>query len=426
MFDARKAKALPAGDHLTVDGAPGLRLTATQTMRTWQYRYKSPVDARMRQIRLGHWPELGLPGALVAWEKLRKLREAGEDPAADKKQRRRAAIGAAAVSSYTVRRACDNWLASYRGAVSHRTYAEVERLLGREIDAIADKPAADVTRADCYSLIDSMRHKPVVAGVVRQSLGAVWDRALDAGEMPDTAANWWRLIMRGKLPSKGKKIEGVRAGPVKRVLSEIEVAALLAWLPNFSSSVADAITLYLWTCCRGAEILAMDRSEISTEQDGVWWTIPKEKLKMRRNPLTIDLRVPLEGRALEVVNRRLAMASGGWLFPSPRAQSTHIAQKTLGVAILTHLPRCTIRPERVRPRLPVADFAPHDLRRTGRTLLASIGCPAEIAEAILGHLPPGIQAVYDRHGYNAERRHWLTLLSQHLEAVAGRAQAPSR
>jgi integrase len=53
------------------------------------------------------------------------------------------------------------------------------------------------------------------------------------------------------------------------------------------------------------------------------------------------------------------------------------------------------------------------------TLLAGMGCPAEIAEAILGHQLPGIQATYNRHSYDAERREWLTKLAARLEALAG-------
>ena len=74
----------------------------------------------------------------------------------------------------------------------------------------------------------------------------------------------------------------------------------------------------------------------------------------------------------------------------------------------------------------MADWTPHDLRRTGRTLLASLGCPAEIAEAILGHLPPGIQSVYNLHSYDAERRRWLTRLARRLETLAAPARAEVR
>lgn len=63
-------------------------------------------------------------------------------------------------------------------------------------------------------------------------------------------------------------------------------------------------------------------------------------------------------------------------------------------------------------------WSPHDLRRTGRTLLSSLGCPADMGEAILGHAPPGIQGVYDRYGYDPERRRWFTALSNRLEALA--------
>jgi integrase len=59
-----------------------------------------------------------------------------------------------------------------------------------------------------------------------------------------------------------------------------------------------------------------------------------------------------------------------------------------------------------------------DLRRTIRTLLATLGCPNEIAEAALGHVQPGIIGVYNRHTYDRERREWLAQLSHRLEDIA--------
>lgn len=125
----------------------------------------------------------------------------------------------------------------------------------------------------------------------------------------------------------------------------------------------------------------------------------------------------LFGAGLAVVWwRRLAAHPSGYLFTS-RGASGHIEQKALGVAIWTHMPGCELRPEWVRPRLPVADWAAHDLRRTGRTLLASMGCPAEVAELILGHMLPGVQGTYNRHSYDAERVEWLTRMAGRLEAL---------
>ena len=50
-------------------------------------------------------------------------------------------------------------------------------------------------------------------------------------------------------------------------------------------------------------------------------------------------------------------------------------------------------------------------------MLAAIGCPDPVAEAILGHIQPGIKGTYNRHSHDAERRHWLTLLSDKLESL---------
>jgi integrase len=418
-FSARAAKALAPGEHLIVPDAPGLRLVAMESKRTWTYRYKSPVNGAMRQVKLGHWPALGLPAALAAWHAVKAARDAGGDPAAEKKAKRADAAAQAAAEVLTVRRVCDDYLAWLERRVAPKTYAEAERLLARDITAIEDRPAASINRSDAFTTIEAKAGSPVVAVMLRQHLGAAWDRALDAGELAPDVPNWWRLVLRGKLVSKGKAVAGKKVGPGKRVLSNTEVGQLLRWLPNYTRDMEDILTLYLWTCCRGAEIVAMERDEVADEADGLWWTVPKAKLKMRRNPMTTDLRVPLAGRAEVIVRRRLAATAGSWLFPS-RGKSGHIEQKAVGVAVWAHRPDSKGHPEWERPRFELDDWAPHDLRRTGRTMLAALGCPGEVAEAILGHLLPGIVGTYNLHTYDLERREWLTRLAAHYEACAVR------
>lgn len=436
-FDARTAKALKAGDHLTFPEAPGLRLEASRTRRTWTYRYKSPVDGRMRQVRLGHWPAMSAAAAVVEWEKRRQERDAGDDPAAKRRearqvdQARRAQVRhAAAQGGYTVADACTDYIEGYLRKAASKKYAyEANRMLTTMLGDLAARPLASVMRADAFGLIESYSGIPVQAGKLRQLLGAVWDRAIDAGRVPDDTPNWWRLVLRGKLRSKGKRIAGEHVGTAKRVLSDDEVAELLPWLPNFTALIQDVLELYLWTCCRGSEIVAMERSEISEESDGLWWTIPKAKQKVERHERAEDLRVPLVGRAEAVVRRRLLSEPGQWLFPSRKGDVPHVQQKVIQVAVYQHQPYSESRPEWERPRLPVTRWAPHDLRRTGRTRLAALGCPDAVAEAILGHIPPGIQGVYNLHRYDQERRQWLAKLSAHWERLAQRKrrpQAPSK
>lgn len=422
MFDARAAKQLQPGAHLTIDGCPGLRLEATVRTRAWTYRYKSPVDGRMRQVKIGDWPAMSCPAAMGAWELLRQAREAGEDPAATRRAERETAKVASAgkrADVLTVGKVADIYLAGHvdrnrkpKGA------AEVRRMFAQMLGADADQSAATYSRAQAFALLDRWAHAPVQAAKLRAELGAAWDYALDAGQLPETVPNWWRLIMRGRLKSRGKTIDGESQGTVKRVLKDAEIGRLIAWLPNFTQLLDDALTLYLWTGCRGAEIMAIEAEEVTEEPDGWWWTIPKRKTKNARHKGAGDLRVPLVGRALSVVKRRIELYRAGYLFPASRGAAGHTAQKVIQETVYFHQPYCKIRPESQRPRLSVTHWSPHDLRRTVRTALAAMGCPDSVAEAVLGHMQAGVKGVYNLHSYDRERREWLTRLDQRWEALS--------
>lgn len=429
-FDARTIKLLPAGEHLTSPDYPGLRIEAGAQYKTWTYRYKSPVDGRMRQVKIGRWPETSLHAAIVEWERLREARETGIDPALEAKQRREAVrqeqareAEAKAQKTYTVGRLCNDYYEGYiRLSRAKKGADEVLRMFSTMLGVLADKPAEQVTRSDAFDLIQSYAGtSPVQAKKLRSELGAAWDHAYDSGRLPETTPNWWRQILRGKIKSKGKKIAGKAVGTAKRVLSGDELGRLIRWLPNFTALNEDVLILYLWTGTRGAEIVAMEGREIQQEEGGIWWwTIPKAKTKNARHAGATDLRVPLFGRALNVVLRRRERFGLGYLFPARRrdGKPTHSEQKAVGVAVWVAQPYCELRPEFVRPRLTVTHWAPHDLRRSARTLLAAMGCPKEVGESVLGHMLPGVEGVYNLHEYDEERVLWLRQLSDRLEELA--------
>ena len=422
QFDARRAKLLAAGDHMTIDGAPGLRIVRSQSGWAWVYRYKSPIDSRMRQVRLGAWPALSASQAGVEWERLRTAREQGQDPAQDRRAARAAVVTAAkpAAGRLTVQRLADDFAELHaKSRRAPKGYAELTRTFRTMLGPVAHLAPEAVTRSIAYDLISSYASRPVQAATLRRELGAAWEWGHDSGRLPESVPNWWRQVLRGKLPSAGKIVGGDHQGVVKRALSLAEVGAILRHLPHISRLNADLLTLYLWTGCRGAEIVAMEGREVAESPDGWWWTIPRGKLKMRRHPLTVDLRVPLVGRALAIVRGRLDVYGPGYLFPA-RGAVPHTQQKVVGVCVWWHMPECMLRPEETRLRWPVSAWAPHDLRRTVRTQLAVMGCPTDVAESVLGHLQPGIEGVYNRHGYDAERRLWLTRLSETWEAAAVR------
>lgn len=428
-FDARSIKLLQAGQHLTSPDYPGLRIEAFGDRHTWTYRYRSPVDQKLRQKKIGTWPALSVHAAITAWESLRQARDDGRDPAleakADRAERRRAADEKKSTSAkpYTVADvANDYWEQHVARVRKPKGVTEVKRMFGTMLGDTGAVPALDLTRSQAFDLIRLHGEtRPVIAGYLRSELGAAWDYAIDAGRLPESTPNWWRVILRGKLKSRGKKIAGENVGTSKRALSPAETGQLIRWLPNFTQLVDDALTLYLWTCTRGVEILTMEGREVAMEDDGLWWwVIPKAKTKNARHENATDLRVPLFGRALAVVLRRKERHGDGYLFPARRRDGKLVAveQKTVQATVWFHQPYSTTRPEDIRPRLTVTHWAPHDLRRTSRTLLAAMGCPAEVAESILGHMLPGVVGVYNVHQYDAERVEWLKRLSGRLEDLA--------
>lgn len=429
-FDARTIKLLPAGQHLTSPDFSGLRLEASAQFKTWIYRYKSPVDGRMRQTKIGRWPAMSLHAAVAEWEKLRATRDGGGDPALEVKQARVEKVQASvqakaklAQAAYTVADLCTDYYEGYiRLSRAKKGADEVQRMFRTMLGDMAQMPAAEVTRAAAFDLIQTYAvTAPVQAKKLRSELGAAWDYGIDAGRLPDSVPNWWRQILRGKIKSKGKAIAGERVGTAKRVLSPEELGTLIRWLPNFTALIEDVLTLYLWTGTRGAEIVAMRGDEVRREKSGIWWwTIPKAKTKSARHAGAGDLRVPLFGRALNVVLRRKERFGEGYLFPSKTkdGKSTHTQQKAAGVAVWMAQPYCDLRPELNRARLPVTHWAPHDLRRSARTLLAAIGCPGDVAEAVLGHMQPGVEGIYNLHRYYEQRVEWLRRLSDRLEELA--------
>jgi integrase len=381
----------------------------------------------MRQVKIGTWPKLSISAATAEWEKLRDIRAEGRDPAAERRAGRQeekeamAKAREAASRRLSVRSLCTMYLEGHIDRNrNEKSAAEARRTIARALDdhpEFANLDPVQVTRARAFGLLESYLDTPVQASRLRAELGATWDYGHDAGKLDEEVPNWWRQIMRGKLRSKGRVREGESIGTAKRVLSPDEIGTLIRWLPNFSRMVEDVVTLYMWTCTRGSEILDMEVDDVTRENDGLWWTVPKAKTKNSWRDNATDLRVPLVGRAEAIVQRRLNLVKSGYLFPSD-GRSGHVEQKTVSAMVWMHQPYAKTRPQYERPRLPVTHWSVHDLRRTGRTQLAALGCPDEVAEAVLGHMPTGITGIYNLHRYDHERLEWLSRLSAHYEKLA--------
>ena len=426
-LDARAIKAMVPGSHATIPGCPGLRLEITATTKTWVYRYNSPINGAKRQKKIGTWPALSQSAAERAWEDLRTIRDSGRDPALEHKQARAEAKEAAKKPvSYRVNDLISDYMEGHvKVNRNEASYKELSRKFRKLCADLNGKLPEEVTRTVAYEFLEKMQTTPRQAALIRQELAAAWDLALDAGRLPESAHNWWRQVMRGKLKSAGRVKDGKRV-VTTRDLQDFEVGKLINWLPNLRSrSAQDLLILYLWTGARGGELVQMETTEFADEPDGLWWTCPKRKTKNCRRKMATDYRVPLVGRAEAIVRGRIedAKALGTtWLFPAEKvgARLPHRAQTSLYQSISYQMPGSKQHPGIDRPRCPVDDWSPHDLRRTARTLLSAIDCPPDVAEVIIGHMLKGVEGTYNRHSYDVQKRRWLTNLANHLEECAAK------
>jgi integrase len=63
-------------------------------------------------------------------------------------------------------------------------------------------------------------------------------------------------------------------------------------------------------------------------------------------------------------------------------------------------------------------WTPHDLRRTGATMMVSLGVIPEVAERCLNHLEQNkVKRIYQRHNYEAEMREAWRLLGVRLDTL---------
>ena len=186
--------------------------------------------------------------AIAKWQEIRARRDSGEHPALTRRASNRPVV-ALTPESYTVKELCEDFLTvhieRHRDSVGA---AQSRRRIISKVAPIACMPAASITRKQAFDLLDSQRHAPRNAAILRSELGAAWDYALDAGRIPEDTPNGWRQVMRGKLRSVGRK-RGGKLENLKRVLSEGELALIIPWLPKLPATICDVLIMSLWTGC---------------------------------------------------------------------------------------------------------------------------------------------------------------------------------
>ncbi|KAB0676000.1 tyrosine-type recombinase/integrase [Aureimonas leprariae] len=393
----------------------GLSLRVTPAgVKSWTFRYRDATGDRKR-ISLGRLDDVPLYDARAAAAVERAKIHTGIDPATAKRQAKTKA--AAVLQAPTVAEIAERYFREAprgrhkpNGREKRGGTLEVERYYyDRLIEPEFGKDRiGELTRSRIQSFVNDVvdEHAPTTARQCRVVLQAIF-----------TFAVWQEDVDRN--PCQFVAVPRLKAR--ERVLTDDELRAVWIGFAEASDiekvhvgrSVALAVMIAATTLQRRAEVTGMRKIEI--DLGARTWTIPGERTK---NHLTHV--VPLSDLALRLIKEALQLSGNGpCVFPSPRDP-----ERSILPTALSHAWRRLVPHLKLQAGTPT--IRPHDLRRTGGTLLTSerIGIPRFVLSKVLNHISDAgggaaVTAIYDRNAYLPEKRRaldaWAALLTEIVE-----------
>jgi integrase len=368
------------------DTLPGFGLRVSERgAKSWVVLYRH--DARPRRLTIGSYPRLALADARdLARKALREIAE-GKDPAAEKKVANRAETFEMLALEFLERHAKPN----------NRRWKETKRIINRELlPRWRNRKPGEIRRRDVLAVLDEVvaRGAPTMANGVLAVIRKMYNWAISRD-----------LIEFNPCTAIAKPCK-VRARD--RVLSPAEIASFWSGLDwaGISQEVRLALKLQLLTASRIGEALNAEWSDIDWDQSV--WTVPAERSKNG-----LSHRIPLSLPARQVLAElRVLTGQRKWLFPSPSKEKP-ITTNAANRAIARNL-----------SSIGTAKFTPHDLRRTAASGMAQFGISRLVVAKVLNHAETGVTAIYDRYGYDSEKKKALDLWGQKvLEIVLSERRA---
>jgi integrase len=353
----------------------------------WRYRF----DAKVRQIRLGTWRNKG-------GESLKALRDkrdtyagevkSGVDPidrratdrlrdAADAEAARQAQVDrlqalAAASARMTVRELFELWQKVHLGK---RKDGGAEALRAFEKDVfphIGSMAAKDVRKADVLRIIDDMTAR----GVTRMTKRVLSDLRQMFGLAVD------REIVETDPTARIKKKDIGHDTERERVLSERELVKLFEKLPDsgLTDTAQLALKIQLATITRIGEVSAARWDQVDLERRV--WILPNTKTGKPHRVHISDFALT-QFQALQAIT-----GAAPWLFPNSKL-SGPIDSKTFTKQVADRQREDKPMTRRTKQidslALEGGQWRPHDLRRTGATMMALLGVLPDVVDRCLNH-----------------------------------------
>lgn len=289
--------------------------------------------------------------------------------------------------------------------------AEVRRMFEKDVlPFLGAMAVADVKKGHITEVTDAMlsrgvnRAAKIAFSLVRQMFRFAVDR--DLIEHDPSAG-----IRKAKIG--GKDVER------DRVLNDDEIRSLAQKAPKAGllTTTEAAIWIALSSCCRIGELLSSKWEHIDFDQKT--WLIPGENSKNGKPHV-----ISLSGFAMAQFERvRHINGKSSWCYPNTDS-SGPVCSKTVTKQLGDRqrqpeqgtMSRRSAKAQALL--LPGGKWTPHDLRRTGATLMTALGVLPEVAERCLNHTEDNkMKRIYQRHSYSAEMATAWKLLGERLEVL---------
>ncbi|MEE4151770.1 tyrosine-type recombinase/integrase [Pseudomonas viridiflava] len=289
--------------------------------------------------------------------------------------------------------------------------AEVRRMFEKDVlPFLGSLAVADIKKSHITVVTDTMlargvnRAAKIAFSLMRQMFRFAVDR--DLIEYDPTAS-----IRKAKIG--GKDVER------DRVLSDEEIRTLAKLAPEAGllPSTEAAIWIALSTCCRIGELLGARWEHLNLMKGS--WLIPAENSKNGK-PHSITLS-PFAVRQFEYV--RAHNGNSAWCYPNTD-DSGPVCSKTVTKQLGDRqrqpdqgtMSRRSAKAQALL--LPGGKWTPHDLRRTGATVMTALGVLPEVAERCLNHTEENkVKRTYQRHSYTKEMSEAWNKLGEYLQGA---------
>ncbi len=278
---------------------------------------------------------------------------------------------------------------------------------------------ADVKKGHITEVTDALlargvnRMAKLIFSLMRQMFRFAVDR--DLIEHDPTAS-----IRKAKIG--GKDVER------DRVLSDDEIRELAKLTPEAGllPSTEAAIWIALSTCCRIGELLNARWEHLDLAKGS--WIIPAENSKNgKAHSITLSSFTIQQFERIKALNGR-----SDWCYPNTDG-SQPVCSKTVTKQLgdrQRHPSQGVMSNRSAKSQallLAGGKWTPHDLRRTGATIMTALGVLPEVAERCLNHTEENkVKRTYQRHSYANEMANAWNRLGQHLQLLKLESRDPSK